>query len=208
MALVRQMTKGANAGVDRALERVDRNIDRCTRIIGDLLEFTHQRELTREPTAIDRWVTEMLDQQPVAEGIALRRELLCGEQVAIDRERFRQVMVNLLDNAAQALSDPAWRAPAGHERIVTVRTETAEPHVRLSVIDTGPGMAADKLPQIFEPLFTTKGFGVGLGLPTARQIIEQHGGTIDVESRVGEGAAFIIWLPRYVAETARGAAAA
>jgi signal transduction histidine kinase len=54
--------------------------------------------------------------------------------------------------------------------------------VRLSIIDNGPGIPPDVLPRIFEPLFTTKGFGVGLGLPTVRQIVEKHGGTIDVTS--------------------------
>jgi signal transduction histidine kinase len=64
------------------------------------------------------------------------------------------------------------------------------------VIDSGPGIPGDVMSRIFEPLFTTKSFGVGLGLPTVRQIVEQHGGTIDVESRINEGSSFTIWLPR------------
>ena len=68
--------------------------------------------------------------------------------------------------------------------------------MRLSVIDTGPGIPPDVLPRIFEPLFTTKNFGVGLGLPTVRQIVELHGGTIDVDSAVDVGTTVTIWLPR------------
>jgi signal transduction histidine kinase len=68
--------------------------------------------------------------------------------------------------------------------------------VRLSIIDSGPGIPREVMDRIFEPLFTTKSFGVGLGLPTVRQIVEQHGGTINVESRIDEGTTFTIWLPR------------
>ncbi|MGH6960382.1 MAG: ATP-binding protein, partial [Dongiaceae bacterium] len=84
----------------------------------------------------------------------------------------------------------------GHRRTTTARTEAAGPHVRLSIIDNGPGIAEDKLPKIFEPLFTTKSFGVGLGLPTVQRIVEQHGATIEVASSVGEGTTFLIRLPR------------
>jgi signal transduction histidine kinase len=83
-----------------------------------------------------------------------------------------------------------------------VRTEDAGPYVRLSFCDNGPGIPADRLTKIFEPLFTTKSFGVGLGLPTVRQIVEQHGGTIDVESVVDQGTVFTIWLPRQAAPAA------
>ena len=119
-----------------------------------------------------------------------------GAAVAIDREQFRQVIANLMENAAQAMTDPGWVPPSGRQLTVTLRTETAGPFVRLSVIDTGPGIPADRLPRIFEPLFTTKSFGVGLGLPTVRQIVEQHGGTIDATSAVEEGATFAIPPPR------------
>jgi signal transduction histidine kinase len=95
-----------------------------------------------------------------------------------------------------------------------VRAESAGPHVRLSVIDTGPGIPEHVLPRIFEPLFTTKSFGVGLGLPTVRQIVEQLGGSLHVESVANAGTTFTVFLPRHgetaahaADPTARGAAA-
>jgi signal transduction histidine kinase len=115
----------------------------------------------------------------------------------IDRAGLRQVVVNLIVNAAQALTNPTWNPPDGQERSITVRTEAAGPFVRISVIDTGPGIDEATAAKIFEPLFTTKGFGAGLGLPTARQLVEQHGGTLDAKSEPGDGATFLILLPRH-----------
>ena len=199
MALLRQMTAGKDLGVERALDRIDRNIDRCNIIISDMLDYTRRKELDRAATPIDAWLTEMLAEHVVPADVALERDLHAGAEVLIDRDRFRQVLVNLVDNAAQALKDPAWTPPDGETRRITVRTESAGPHVRLSVVDNGPGIAAEVLSKIFEPLFTTKSFGVGLGLPTVRQIVEQHGATIDVKSTVGRGTTFTVFLPRHAA---------
>jgi PAS domain S-box-containing protein len=209
MALVHQLTAGKQLGVERALERVDRNIERCTAIITALLEFTREKEITRTPMALDTWLADLLTRYPAPEGIAIEHDLRAGAEVAIDPEWFRHAVVNLVDNGIQALQDPAWRPPAGHVRRITARTESAGPHVRLTISDTGPGIPADVLPRIFEPLFTTKGFGVGLGLPTVRQIVEKHGGTIDVDSSIGGGTAVMIRLPHRTDSqpTARDAAA-
>jgi PAS domain S-box-containing protein len=201
MALLRQMTAGKELGVERALDRVDRNIDRCNVIIADLLDYTRKKELNRTATPIDAWLAEMLAEHVVPDDVVLERDLRAGAEVLIDRDRFRQVLVNLVDNAAQALKDSAWAPPEGETRRVMVRSESAGPHVRLSVVDNGPGIAAEVLAKIFEPLFTTKSFGVGLGLPTVRQIVEQHGATIDVKSTVGRGTTFTVFLPRQAAAT-------
>jgi PAS domain S-box-containing protein len=196
MALIHQLTAGKQLGVERALERVDRNIEHCTAIITALLEFTREKEIARTPTAFDSWLADLLAKYAAPEGIAIQHELRAGTEVAIDPEWFRHALVNLIDNAIQALQDPAWHPPAAHARRITVRTERAGRHVRICVSDTGPGIPTDVLPRIFEPLFTTKGFGVGLGLPTVSQIIEKHGGAIDVDSSVGNGTTVAIWLPR------------
>jgi signal transduction histidine kinase len=196
MAMTRQLLTERPAAVDRALDRADRNIERCARIIDDLLEFTRAPELIRAPTPLDEWLGETLDQHLLPDGITLHRGLACASSVALDRTRFHQVVVNLLDNAAQALADPGWTPPEGIKPTINLSAEAAGPLVRLSISDNGPGIAPEQLPKIFLPLFTTKSFGVGLGLPTVRQIVEQHGGTIDVTSRPGEGASFVIWLPR------------
>jgi signal transduction histidine kinase len=196
MALIYQLTAGKQLGVERALERVDRNIERCTAIITALLEFTREKEITRASTALDAWLADLLAKYTAPEGIAIEHELQAGTEVAIDPEWFRHALIHLIDNGVQALQDPAWYPPPGHARRVAVRSERAGPHVRITLSDTGPGIPPDVLPRIFEPLFTTKGFGVGLGLPTVRQIVEKHGGTIDVDSSVGNGTTVTIWLPR------------
>ncbi len=202
MALIRQLTAGKELGVDRAVDRVERNIGRCNGIINDLLEFTRKRDLNRTSTAIDGWLAEMLDEHAVADGVAVIRDLSSSGVVALDRDRFRQVMVNLLDNAVQAMTISGWSPTDGRRLTIVVKTEAAGPHVRLSVADNGPGISGANLQRIFEPLFTTKASGVGLGLPMVRTIVEQHGGTIDVESTVDAGTTFVIWLPRHSADTA------
>jgi len=202
MALIRQLTADKGLGVERAMDRVERNIARCNGIISDLLEFTRKRDLNRMSTAIDGWLAEMLDEHTVVEAVAVVRELSSSGVVALDRDRFRQVMVNLLDNAAQAMTISGWSPTDGRRPTIAVKTEAAGPHVRLSVADNGPGISTENLAKIFEPLFTTKASGVGLGLPTVRTIVEQHGGTIDVESVVDAGTTFVVWLPRQSADAA------
>ncbi|HUL06629.1 MAG TPA: ATP-binding protein [Candidatus Acidoferrum sp.] len=207
MDIVRKITAGKGLGVDRALERIDRSLDRCNTIVSDILEFSRVQELNREATDIDAWLKDMLDEHEVPPAVAVRRELGSGAEVLLDRTRFRQVLVNLIDNAAQAMTDAEWTPGDERERTITVGTVAAGPHLRLSVADNGPGIAADKLTKIFEPLFTTKVKGVGLGLPTVRKLVEQHGGTIDVESTVGEGTIFTVWLPRQHAQAQQPPAA-
>jgi signal transduction histidine kinase len=147
---------------------------------------------------VDGWLATALDEHVVPQDIAIRRELRFGGQLTFDCNRFRQVLVNLLDNAIQAIGDPAWLQTAPREKSIIVRSETAGPYFQLSVIDTGPGIPPPTLARIFEPLFTTKSFGVGLGLPMVRQIVQQHGGSIDVTSNVGAGTAVVIRIPRSV----------
>jgi signal transduction histidine kinase len=200
MGIVRQLTANKGLGIERALDRIERSLERCNAIVADIHEVSRVQELNREPTSIDTWLDAMLDEHEVTSAVAVQRELAANAVVMLDRTRFRQVLVNLIDNAVQAMTDPEWAPETDRGRTITIRTAAAGPHVRLAVGDTGPGIPEDKLGKIFEPLFTTKPNGVGLGLPTVRKLVEQHGGTIDVESKAREGTTFTVWLPRQPAQ--------
>src|SRR5207247_7025925 len=133
---------------------------------------------------------EVLDEQRIPEGISLRRELAAGTmQVGIDADRFRRVIINLVENAAQAMQEPQER-----ERTITIATVAASA-AEITIMDSGPGIAAEVLPRVFEPLFSTKSFGTGLGLPTVKQIVEQHGGSVEITSELGVGTTVLIKLP-------------
>ena len=196
LAVFKKLCADKGLGIERSLERAERSVGRCDGIISDLLEYTRSREMARQPVDFDKLIGEQLDEHALPTAVSVKRELSGGCTVAVDRDRFRQVLINLLDNAAQAMTDPGWTPPEGRERTITVRTEAAGPHCRLSVIDSGPGIPEPARAKIFEPLFTTKNFGVGLGLPTVQKIVEAHGGTIDVERTGPEGTTFVVWLPR------------
>jgi signal transduction histidine kinase len=196
MELVRTQTAGKELGVERALDRIDRNTERCASIIADLLNFARKKELEREPTAIAPSLAEMLDEHTLPPQVRLERDLQAAEEIPVDRQKLRQIVVNLVDNAAQAMMDPQWQPAEGQERRIIVRAENADQGVRLSIIDNGPGMAPDVLSRIFEPLFTTKTSGIGLGMPIVQQLVEMHQGTIAIDSTVGKGTTIQIWLPK------------
>jgi len=201
LATLRRRLGGEAEDVQRSLTRMDRNIDRCAEILGDLQDFASGAAVTRVPVALDEWLNQVLDEHAVGGVVTVRRELHSGAPALIDQHRLRRAIVNLIDNAAEALTDPAWKMPAGGERRITIGTELAGDQVTLSIADSGPGIAPDVLPRIFEPLFTTKSFGVGLGLPLVRQIIEHHGGTVEVETPTEGGTRFVIRLQRHIGES-------
>jgi two-component system, sporulation sensor kinase E len=110
----------------------------------------------------------------------------------VDRAQLKQAFYNLNRNALQAMR-------AGG--ILRIRTETGESHVAISFIDTGHGISPEQIGRIFEPYYTTKSEGTGLGLMIVQRIVREHGGTIDVESNTGRGTTVRIKLPIYEKRT-------
>jgi signal transduction histidine kinase len=131
----------------------------------------------------------LLESQAAGQHIRIVQELnLDRATVRMDRQQLTQAVMNLVLNAMQAM-------PEGGA--VTIRASLASPGrmARVTISDTGPGIPAEHLERIFEPYFTTKAGGTGLGLALARKIVEEHQGTIRVENGPGGGAAFIVTLP-------------
>jgi two-component system NtrC family sensor kinase len=175
------------------LERIEKEVKRCTTIVRNLLDFARQRPPVVEPTNINEvmYATLALFQnQYLFQDIKVVREY-CPDLPAIpaDQCQLQQVFMNLILNAVDAMDG---------EGTLTIATRENASQVEIAVSDTGCGIPPENLDRIFDPFFTTKGVGhgTGLGLSVSYGIIRGHQGSIDVQSKPGEGATFTILLPK------------
>ena len=178
----------------RAVQRIDRGIVRCDHIIDELLDYTRIRDL--DPTApfLDEWLDEVIGEQDMPDRVRVARECgLSGATAMIDPNRLRRAVINVFDNACQAMVEDE---DDSGDHCLTVRTHQSDGWIEIEFQDAGSGIPPDIEARIFEPLFSTKGFGVGLGLPVVKQIMEQHGGTVEVETEPGRGTRVRLRLPR------------
>jgi len=173
------------------LSKMESEIGRCSRIIRNLLDFSRQTEPTLRLVDVNQVIEQvlaMVGHQAQLQNVDVVRELSPSlPKVMADSDKLQQVFTNLTLNAIQAMS--------GGGRL-TLRTSVASSQVRIDIQDTGCGISKENLSKLFTPFFTTKekGSGVGLGLAVVRGIIERHKGEIKVQSEVGKGTTFTIYL--------------
>ncbi|MCL4743095.1 MAG: hypothetical protein KJZ54_12935 [Phycisphaerales bacterium] len=183
----------------RRLESLGREVDRLRGILTDFLEYAGELRLDAAATDLNQVVGELIDffmPQAERQRVRLRSDLAPGTLVAVvDAAHLKQALLNLMLNAVQAMAGQSDERP--RELIVRTGLEEASDGAALviHVIDTGPGIPRETLDRIFNPYFTTRSGGTGLGLPTARRIVESHGGRIEVHSEVGKGTDFAVVLP-------------
>ena len=188
--------------VKRAIERLERSITRCDRIIDELLDFTRISDLEPQPVVLDAWLSDLLDEFRVPAGVKLERELGLGDlEVPIDPDRLRRAVINVWENACQAMAEPKTESPAEQPKPLRISTGRRNKSVEIRIEDSGPGIPDDVRPRIFEPLFSTKNFGVGLGLSIVKQILDQHGGEVKVDTGGGGGTCFCLRLPMETSST-------
>jgi PAS domain S-box-containing protein len=167
-------------------------ITRLDYIITQFLQAIRPTPPRRRPASLNSVITETLDllgPELDNRGLTVRCELARHlPEVPLDPAQIKQVLVNLVKNAMQAMT----RGGA-----LTLRSGETSDGVWVSVSDTGTGIPADQLNRIFEPFYTTKKRGTGLGLMIVQRIVREHGGRIDVESQTGQGTTFRVWLPSH-----------
>ncbi|MCP4657211.1 MAG: PAS domain S-box protein [bacterium] len=190
MFVIGRTLGGKDLGIREDLERARRNVIRCDAIIEELLEFVRAKRLSLTPTALDDYIGGILDEQTIPDGIDLIRRLTSGSRIPLDPERFQSCVINVVANACHAMTSE--RGSGGQ---LTVETARSADRVEIRIADTGVGIGADDLARVFEPLYSTKSFGVGLGLPIVRQIMERHHGGVEIASRPDEGTTVTLWLP-------------
>ena len=199
--IMRKLLTDEDPRLTEALERIDRNTTRCDHIIDDLLDYTRITAVDFESILFDEWLKTVIDERIIPEGIAVEKEFtLDNLELAVDNNRLRRVVINVVDNACQAMQDEQQQVLDKEDLCLSVKTRVKNGRVEVVIGDTGVGMSKEILSKVFEPLFSTRGFGVGLGMPTVRQIMEQHNGGIEVESKEGKGTNVTLWLPQKVSE--------
>lgn len=177
--------------VTRALGRAERNIIRCDKIIDELLDYTRTRPLNSLPVMLNDWLTGLVDEYEFAPEIEVQTEFGPDSKVQIEPDRFRRCVVNLLSNACEAMLEDASDKP----KLLRIQTRLEAEDIEIAIEDTGIGIPEDKLKNIFEPLYSSKGFGVGLGLAVVEQVMKQHKGSVSVDSTEGKGTRVALKLP-------------
>jgi len=177
---------------ERFLEILRGEVGRLNEIVDQFLSLARPARLTLADEALApvlRDLAALLESQASAQNVRLVQELnLDSATVRMDKPQLRQAFMNLVLNALQAV-------PGGGTVTIRSSVTPAEAVARVAISDTGPGIPAEHLDRVFEPYFTTKEGGTGLGLALARKIVEEHRGTIRAESGPSGGATFIVTLP-------------
>lgn len=195
LAVIGRLVNKESPLVVESIGIADRSISRCNRIVSDLLDFTRVKELKRAHWPFDEWLDGVLREYEPASGISVHRALESGTALAIDDEHMRRAVINLLDNACQAMTRHTEDGEEETKGRLNVATRRVGESVELSIEDTGYGIPAHLREDVFEPLFTTKNFGAGLGLPIVKQIVEQHHGKITIDSEPERGTRVCVRLP-------------
>jgi signal transduction histidine kinase len=173
------------------LKVIEEEIDRINEIVDQFLRFAKPASPLLEKaeiTPIFEETLQLLKPQIERRKISVQKEFRSLPPITIDREQMKQAVLNLLLNAIQAM-------PEGGRLRLNGQVPEDNQGVRLSIKDSGIGIPPEDMDKLFDPFFSTKEGGIGLGLSIAHRIIDQHQGKIEVESTPGKGTLFTIWLP-------------
>jgi signal transduction histidine kinase len=168
---------------------IEGEIGRLERLLTEFLELARPRGIRREQVDVGRLARDVLEFE--AEALTMRHvelvtDIAEGCIATGDQEKLRQVVINLVVNALDAMPESGT---------LSVRVANEPGRVALEIADTGPGIDPTILPEIFDPFFTTKEAGTGLGLSIVRKIVDQHGGSIELDSAPGRGTRVRVAIP-------------
>lgn len=181
--------------VKKHLNILEKELNTSNKIITDLLDFSRGIEPTFGEANINAIIKDTLARVSVHDDVKVETYLADLPLMRVDEEQLQRVFLNMISNAVHAMPD-------GGKLII--RTKSKGNSVEIEFEDTGKGIPKENIEKIFEPLFTTEAKGIGLGLVICKQIVDGHGGTIDVMSVVDGGATFIIKLPMRKVEEDEG----
>ena len=182
--------------IEKSLDLIDQETQNASKIIADLLDFGRIQSAQRTPVEISDVVSAVIRRNPPPAHVTVEVEVSENLPPAfVDGDQIRQVLANLVTNAYQAMSSSSSDGAPEGGQLSLESEQWAEDSVIIKVSDTGTGIPPKNLEKIFEPLFTTRARGIGLGLAICKKLVAANDGEITVESEVGEGTRFRIKLP-------------
>jgi PAS domain S-box-containing protein len=191
---LKMMLPEASDSIRQYLDIIDNETRTSSKIITDLLEFARITSVHRQSVAVSELVAQTLERYRVPAGVGVRLEIPAQfPAVYIDTQHIVQVLGNLVTNGCQAMTSTAKQGLDDGKLTISARLEGEM--VAIAIQDNGVGISPENMSRIFEPLFTTKTKGVGLGLPVSQKLAEANGGRIEVQSEPGKGATFTVYLP-------------
>jgi len=180
--------------VKETLDILEKEVRTSERIISSLLGFARPKPPIRRKVDINEVVQEALSRATVPENVEVVTQLDESLPIVLaDPDQLTQVFGNIILIAIQAMPDGGQLIVKTSE--VSGKPPRSEKWVAVSIADTGVGISEENLKKLFQPLFTTRAKGIGLGLALVKTLVEGHGGTIEVESEVGKGSTFTVSLP-------------
>ncbi len=188
---LKKKLKDADKKTQQHLDRIKSSVGSSTTIIDSLLNLTRMKEPQLVKLDLIAIASDAITTSKMSATVKVIKDFPEQEVlVNADGEQFRMAFKNIIKNAVEAMDGKGTLT-------VTVHT-AADGQAEVSFADTGPGIAAEDLDRVFQPLFSTKAKGIGFGLSIAKMVIDKHGGTIKAKSEPGEGATIIIQLPLYI----------
>ena len=182
--------------VRKHLNRIGEQVGHCDLIIDELLDYTRGTQSSLVRGEINPWLATVLDQITTPQGITVKRKLAAGlPPIKFDGEKLRRVIINLVENAFQAVQARSAKEKSGSYRpLVRVSTSMRDSAIYIELEDNGIGMAPEHAAKAFEPLFTTRSHGTGLGLAVVKKIVNEHRGQVSLSSRPNHGTTVTVSL--------------
>ncbi|MGO9379882.1 MAG: ATP-binding protein [Dissulfurispiraceae bacterium] len=171
---------------------IRQEITRLDKLVSDFLDYSRPLSLTRQMVNVKGLLDDIIDliwARADVEGIKIVKDYDASVELYLDPDLFKTCVLNVVTNSFHAM------ASTEEEKILTIKTSIDKDVFVLSISDNGEGVAQENLPKIFEPFFSTREAGLGLGLPLTRRVIEEHGGRVDFKSEPSKGSEMIFTIP-------------
>jgi PAS domain S-box-containing protein len=194
MFIIRRKVEGDFPKLGKAFDRSERTIERCTNILNDLYEYALTSDIQLETIDIEQWIKAETTRVEIPKMFNVEFQIDPDlPTLDIDEKQMGSAIGKIISNAAQAVAD--HHDPTSRDPKIVISAKRAGDNIELAVTDNGPGMDEETLKSALEPLFSTRGFGVGLGLPIAEQTVKRHGGDIAIDSVKDHGTTVSLLLP-------------